>query len=92
MPLATWVAPIGGIRTKINKYFFIPLFVIYILIGYIPGFMIKYAPLVGTSKIQGTIDYFLNNFIHNWGFKLIVALIVVVAVNVLMNKIIAAQK
>lgn len=53
---------------------------------------IKYAPLVGTSKINGTIGYFLNNFTHNWGLKLIASSIIAIVINVLMNKIIAIQK
>jgi len=53
--------------------------------GYIPALMIKFTPLSGTI-LEDTIDYILRNFVHNWEFKLIVALSIVIIGSIIINK------
>lgn len=71
---------------KINKYFFITLITIFILIGYIPGFPIKYAPSLELTGFQAFIDYFYKNLFQIWGYKLVVSLIIAFIVNTSVNK------
>ncbi|WP_315119822.1 hypothetical protein [uncultured Clostridium sp.] len=72
---------------KINKYvFLITMFTVYILIGMAPWFRIKLAPPVEMSEFNGRMYYFYNNFIHAWGFKVIVALIIATIVSLIIRK------
>jgi hypothetical protein len=58
----------------------------YILISYIPQFMIKLAPLVQNPEVSGGMYYFYNNLFHQWGYKIVVSLIIAAIVSVLINK------
>ncbi|WP_315120864.1 hypothetical protein [uncultured Clostridium sp.] len=72
---------------KINKcVFLITMLTVYILIGMTPWFRIKLAPPVEMSEFNGMIYYFYHNFIHAWGFKVIVALIIATIVSLIIRK------
>jgi len=72
---------------KINKYvLLITTLIVYIMVGFIPSFRIKLAPLVEMSQLDGKIYYFYENFIHNWEFKLVISLIIVTILGILLSK------
>ena len=74
---------------KINKYLFVfATLVVYTLINFIPSFRIKLAPLVETTGINDGTNYFFENFIHNWGVKLIIAIIIGIAVSMLVSMLV----
>jgi hypothetical protein len=75
-------------RLRVNKYVFsITMFVVYTLIGFVPSFRVKLAPLVEMSKYKGKLYYFFENFTHNWGFKITITFIVAAILSVLISKI-----
>ena len=72
---------------KINKYLLVfTTLVVYTLIGFIPFFRIKLAPVAETTVVNDGTNYFIENFVHNWGFKLIISIIIGVAVSMLVSR------
>lgn len=72
---------------KFNKYvFFITTIVAYTLTGFIPAFRIKLAPPIEMSLRDGRLYYFFQNFVHNWGFKIIIAFIIAAIASAFVSK------
>lgn len=71
---------------RVNRYLFVlATLVVYTLLGLIPSFRIKLAPLAATTGVDDGSSYFLENFIHNWDFKLITAIVIATVVSMLAN-------
>lgn len=73
---------------RINKCLSIlATLVVYTLINFLPSFRIKLAPVADTTSINDGINYFCQNFIHNWQVKLIIAIIMGVVVSILISMV-----
>jgi hypothetical protein len=72
---------------KFNKHIYIiTTIAVYTLIGFMPTFRIKLTPPVEMSPSAGRLYYFFHNFTSNWGFKIILALIIAAIISVLICK------
>jgi putative phosphoesterase len=73
---------------RFNKYVFISVaFTAYALIGYMPFFKIKLSSPVQTPEASEGMYYFFQNLFHQWGIKIVVALITSVLVSMLISRV-----
>lgn len=70
-----------------HRYLFVfSTLVVYTLIGFLPSFRIKLAPMAETIGVDDGTSYFPENLIHNWSFKLITAIVITIVLNMLANR------
>lgn len=58
------------------KYLICTFLIVYILIGIIDLFNIKYAPTVDSTKEKIIRDYLSTLFFHNWQLKMVASFII----------------